>query len=393
MKYYEIATGYTPIPAKIGAATEIVAEELYKSFRDQKLDVVLVDIECKTREENDYKFLEVKVPSIFQGTDISLGIAHKLKRVVYSIKLAKTLKREIKGQRDEEIFLHFHNQYNMFFFLLFSNKKIRKKVNLIYTNHSYIWHGEWDKIKGSVRRKYFQEIYSMKNADKVYILNEKAYENIKKHVGKLKGHLSLVNNGVNTAIYRPLTKEEIFDVKREYSLEGKKIFIQVGSVCERKNQLDAIKLLKQIMEKDRNIVFCYAGGVISGDYKRQIDIFAKENGFADRIIYEGEIEPGATLNRFYNMAEAMVFPSKAEGFSLVILEAMAAGIPVLVDKKLDFELAGSCLRYGDIGEFINEVEHKVLNKDMRQEIVDNALGVIKKRYSWDAISREYLKLD
>ena len=32
MKIYEIGTGYTSIPAKMGAATEIVVEELTKSF-------------------------------------------------------------------------------------------------------------------------------------------------------------------------------------------------------------------------------------------------------------------------------------------------------------------------------------------------------------------------
>ena len=39
MKVYEIGTGYTPIPANIGAATEIVVEELTKSMMKKGIDV------------------------------------------------------------------------------------------------------------------------------------------------------------------------------------------------------------------------------------------------------------------------------------------------------------------------------------------------------------------
>ena len=44
MKVFEIGTGYTPIPATMGAATEIVVEELTKSFMKKGYDVCIVDI-------------------------------------------------------------------------------------------------------------------------------------------------------------------------------------------------------------------------------------------------------------------------------------------------------------------------------------------------------------
>ena len=40
MKIYEIGTGYTPIPARISAATEIVVEELTKAFLKQNIPVL-----------------------------------------------------------------------------------------------------------------------------------------------------------------------------------------------------------------------------------------------------------------------------------------------------------------------------------------------------------------
>ena len=57
MKYYEIATGYTPVPARMGAATEIVVEELVKSLEAKGHDVTLVDIKCNDRPDNPYIIL------------------------------------------------------------------------------------------------------------------------------------------------------------------------------------------------------------------------------------------------------------------------------------------------------------------------------------------------
>ena len=116
MKIYEIGTGYTPIPAKVAAATESVVEELTKAFMQKKIDVEVIDISANDRVPNSLPITEVKVPSIFTKSDISLGIIHKVKRVVYSVALALKLKKILK-QTDQKTVLHCHNQYNIYFFL------------------------------------------------------------------------------------------------------------------------------------------------------------------------------------------------------------------------------------------------------------------------------------
>lgn len=92
MKIYEIGTGYTPIPAQMGAATEIVVEELTRSLIKNGVDATIIDIKAQNRAECELPIIEVGVPKIFTKTDVSLGIMHKLKRVCYSISLAKDRK-------------------------------------------------------------------------------------------------------------------------------------------------------------------------------------------------------------------------------------------------------------------------------------------------------------
>ena len=131
MKIYEIGTGYTPIPAQISAATEIVVAELTKAFLKQNISVEIIDIASESRAKTELPITEVPVPRVFAGTDVHLGIMHKLKRVVYSVALAGVLKGLLK-QTEEKIVLHFHNQYNLFFFQLLTPRSLKKKVKSVY---------------------------------------------------------------------------------------------------------------------------------------------------------------------------------------------------------------------------------------------------------------------
>lgn len=389
MKIYEIGTGYTPIPAKIGAATEVVVEELTKAFLKKRVPVEIVDIAADDRPDHQLPIREVKVPRQFSGTDVQLGIMHKLKRVVYSVSLAFVLRKILKKSR-EKVLLHFHNQYNLFFFYKLVPAALRQKAHVSYTNHSYIWHGVWDEIKDTVQKKYFQEVYCIKHADSVFVLNEQTKQNLITHLQVEPERVRLIHNGVNVDIYAVLAAEEKLRLQQEYGLSGKKIFIQVGSVCDRKNQLTAVKLLLPLMQQDRDVVFCYVGGVIDQEYQASIEQFASDHHVGEQVRYLGELQPGKQLNCFYNLAEAMVFPSKAEGFSLVIVEAMAAGVPVLVKDDLKFKLAKNCLQYQDEEDFVQTVRTHILNPVSRDQIAGDVRETVLAEYSWDKVAQTYM---
>lgn len=388
MKIYEIGTGYTPIPAIMGAATEIVVEELTKSFYNKKKDVTIIDIKSDNRVKTDLPIIEVSVPKKFTGTDTQLGIMHKLKRVVYSISLAKTLRSILKKSKYKVVF-HFHNQYNLFFFLKLTSESLRRKCFIAYTNHSYIWHGEWNEIKDTVNKRYFQEIYSMKHADRVYVLNEKTKETLIKYIGLDSQKVQMIDNGVNIDVYSPMDEADVDAFKYKCGLEGKKVFLQIGSVCDRKNQLGAIELLLPLLKENKDSVFVYAGGIISEEYQNEIIGFSKKNGIGEQVKYMGELKPGAELNKYYNLADVMVFPSKSEGFSLVIIESMAAGVPVIINEKLEFRLADKCLKYTNESDFIATLKDNILDDEKRIELAKEVRQAVVENYSWDKIAKDY----
>lgn len=381
MKIIEVGTGYTSIPANMGAATEIVVEELVKSFCKQEINVEIFDIKDENRKENKLPIKEVYVPKIFRKKDVSLGIMHKLKRVIYSISLANALKKEIK-KSEEQIAIHFHNQYNMFFFSKLVPKKIRSKAKIFYTVHSYIWSDKWENIEDTVNKRYFQEVFSVQNSDKVFVLNEITKKHFIEKLNVKEEKIKIIDNGVNTDVYMP---------KENNSKDF--IFFQSGSVCDRKNQLESIDKLSKYMKENKNIKYMYAGGIIEQEYKEKIDELIKKNNIENQVEYLGELSPGEELSKCYNSSKAFIFPSKSESFGMVIIEAMASGLPVIMNNKeilkILYKLKDVILFYDNDQEFDSIMHEKILNEEERIRIGKESRKVIEKEYSWDVVAKRY----
>lgn len=391
MKIYEIGTGYTSIPAKISAATEIIIEQLTYAMIENGEDVTIIDIEDKNRKSNSLPITEIKVPLFSDKTDTSLGIVHKIKRVLYSIAVAKKLKNILNNSK-EKIFLHFHNQYNMFFFLKLTSAKEREKCICAYTNHSGIWTLDWNESKDIINKRYFQEAECMKKADYLFVLNNKTKENAINHLGVNKDKIFLISHGVNTDIYKPLSVEEIEKTKSEINLSNKKIILQIGSVNENKGQKRALQMLLPLLKERQDLVYAYAGGIVDENYQNEILKFAKVNKIENQVKYFGMIAPGEELNRIYNIAEATIVPSKFESFCLVVIESFSAGVPVLLDENSSFSFSKDALLY-TADNFEQVIKDQILdNKEQQNKLKKGVRENALNNYNWNAIAKQYTQI-
>lgn len=391
MKIVEIGTGYTCIPAQIGAATEIVVEELTRSLLHKGYNVTIMDIKDKNRVATNLPITEVYMPQFFSSTDTSLGIVHKLKRVIYSISLTYKIHQFIKNNPYQDIFLHFHNQYNLFFFFKLTSKAYRERVKIGYTVHSHIWFGNWEKVKDTIKKRYFQEVYCCQHADKVFVLNNIVASMLKKHCNITSNKIIPVINGVNTNTYTGYDSEskELDIIRQKYNLYNKSVILQIGSICKRKNQLGTIQLLSPIIQKDKSILFMYAGGVIDKHYKEKIDNYTRRKNIEENVFYMGEVSPGKALNRLYTIAQCTIMNSQSEAFALVIAEALSARRPIFINENIFQSLPFLQSNEGNgiirIKETFKDDLYRLLSdKKYYRDMQNKGRQLIENAYSWDA---------
>ncbi|WP_300770738.1 glycosyltransferase family 4 protein [uncultured Bacteroides sp.] len=398
MKYFEIATGYTSIPAKIGAATEKDVEGQTKSMVKMGYDVSIVDIRDKHRAPTDLPIIDVWMPQFFNSNKVvSLGFIHKLKRVLYSLSLTNKLHKLIKNS-NQEIYLHFHNQYNMFFFMKLTRKSLLKNVSIGYTVHSYIWYGKFEDIKDTIRKRYFQEVYCCHKADRVFVLNDVVTKMLVENYNINKEKIRKIFNGVDTDVYdeKIVKSSDIDKTKAIYGLSNYNVILQVGSICPRKNQLLSLELLLPILKKREDIAFAYAGGIINIEYAEEIQNLAKKNGLENRVIYCGEVSPGHDLNILYAMSKFTIFNSSAEAYGLVITESLSVSRPVFVNEHLIESISYwkeneglGIIRIGE--DFEQNVNRLLDDNDYYQEMKIKSRKVAYDKLSWDAATRLHMK--
>jgi len=93
----------------------------------------------------------------------------------------------------------------------------------------------------------------------------------------------------------------------------------------------------------------------------------------------------------------LVLPSKFESLSMVVLEAMALSVPVVVNGVCDV-LKGHCIKsngglyYDNYFEFEASVNYLLTHKDVRMQLGKNGVHYIQENYRWDIITAKLKRL-
>ncbi len=137
------------------------------------------------------------------------------------------------------------------------------------------------------------------------------------------------------------------------------------------------------------------GGDLDPDYTRRMrDARAAAGDLAERIHLVGAV-PYGEIGRWYRSARLFAFPSYLETFGLPLLEAMAAGLPMLVgDIAISREVAGDAARYvdpHDTGAMIRALEELLSDEALRRRLAERARRRAGE-FSWEECARRHLAL-
>jgi glycosyltransferase involved in cell wall biosynthesis len=123
------------------------------------------------------------------------------------------------------------------------------------------------------------------------------------------------------------------------------------------------------------------------------DALVRALGLEDRVelrAYAPDEEIAALMRR----ASVFVFVSEYEGFGMPPLEALAAGVPIVVaDAAVSQEIFGDAavtVRPGDAHALADAIQRLLTHPTLRQSLLARAAGVLE-RYSWDRAAEETLE--
>lgn len=136
--------------------------------------------------------------------------------------------------------------------------------------------------------------------------------------------------------------------------------------------------------------------VIAGNdeegYWHELQAQAAAQGVSDRVVYIGPVQAGDKA-AVLRMARALVLPSYSENFGNVVLEAMAAGRPVIVTPEVGLadaiaESGAGWVVNGDPALLGRRIAEVAVDRDLCDRAGEHGRRLVRSRYSWSHVAEE-----
>lgn len=196
-----------------------------------------------------------------------------------------------------------------------------KNTTVIYTVHGFHF------FKGAPLLNwliyYPVERFCARFTDKLITINKEDYERAKRFKLRKKGKVYYVPGvGIDLEKIQNL-KVDINQKKSELGIPGNtSVLLSVGELIKRKNHETVLKALSQIKDKDFLYLICGRGVLM--EYLQNL---TKQLGLESKVKFLGFRKDIVGICK---AADLFIFPSYQEGLPVALMEAMAAGLPVIV---------------------------------------------------------------
>lgn len=222
---------------------------------------------------------------------------------------------------------------------------------------------------GVLQRVAFKSVLgkSLSSADHVVTVSEAMKKEIRDWHPSVP--ISVIYNGLDPRHFDPVPQSELLAVREKFSLPGE-FMLAVGHFEVRKNYSYLIDAMALLRDRGRACSLVIVGND-SGERKAIEERIVSENLFDSVKILGGLSD--LEVRCVYKLCNLFVFPSSYEGFGIPILEAMAAGCPmVLSDIPVFREITqdqGVYFRPNDVESMVFAIENVFSSNSERARLV------------------------
>ena len=272
---------------------------------------------------------------------------------------------------------------------------LSKKLKVVVTIHDLAFHLFPDHFtkKDLFLLKTFTK-KAIQRADQIIAVSQNTQKDLIKYYAVPEEKIKVVYHGYDSALFNPArtgNQEQIKKVKAKYKIKGDYL-LYAGALQPRKNLGVLIKAFENLKKgsnaPDLRLVLAGGEAWLSERIFDQIDA----SPYKEDIIKTG---PYLTEEMPFLLggAQAFIFPSLYEGFGIPVLEAMAAGTPVITANNSSLtEVGGDAPLYFDAKnahELAAKIRQLLDNSGLREELRIKGLKQAQS-FSWEKCARETL---
>ena len=271
----------------------------------------------------------------------------------------------------------------------------KKNVPLVVTHHGDVQGG----YGGFIRRMgvYFYNKYLLDKvlsyAD-VIISPSEYYIDESRFLGKYRDKIVVIPNGVNVKDFDiGYSKEEC---REKLGLPiNDKVVLFLGGLEPHKGPDVLLKAMPSILKNIPDAKLVLVGG---GGMRGELERLCKRLGVEKYVKFAGFVEENMKPF-YYRAADVFVLPSvmKSEVFPIVLLEASASGLPMIVSDLDTFKCIiedgynGLFTKRRDENNLANRIIYLLENEEVREKMGKNGRKKVE-GYSWEQIAEETEKV-
>jgi glycosyltransferase involved in cell wall biosynthesis len=223
---------------------------------------------------------------------------------------------------------------------------------------------------------------------KVICVSRKVEEFYLRKVPELRSKTVVIYNGIDAEFFKPAGKRD--QARERLGVPGERFLAgTIGRLVPQKRQQDLLLAIERLKKAGRNV-----GGVLIGEgpERSKLEEKVRALGLEKEIIFTGFCDDTPAL---YSGLDAFVLCSEREGFPMTLLEAMAAGVPVVatdvggVSECVEHEKTGLLIPAGEPEAIADALLRLAEDLSLRDRLVKNAGERVRQEFSIARMARRH----
>jgi glycosyltransferase involved in cell wall biosynthesis len=266
-----------------------------------------------------------------------------------------------------------------------------KRTPLMHTEHGTRHSIVLSKVIDWISRAYDHSIGALivKSARINTGVSEAACEFLK-HLGAT--NIQLVYNGIDTTVFK---KKEDANYRQKVGISNDtNVITFVGRLIYAKGVQDLISAFSRIKDTAPEVKLLIAG---DGPYRANLENLARQTDCASSILFLGQRNQNEVIE-VLSATDIFVNPSYSEGLPTSVMEAASVGLPIIATdvggtrEIITTDKTGILVKPGDVGQLAEELLRLRANAEIREKLGKNARILAERKFNWDKITAEYIKL-